>query len=111
MILLILLPNSAAEATMISKRSARSAAKAAKRRQDSLAALSGRAQGGPKAAAPRSWVKVIKLRRPCNVWGPIEVPRTLHGLLDRRVVAVGDGNPDRVLRPDLGGRTEVFFPF
>lgn len=85
---------------VIAKRMERSRAKAAKREQDARVALQGRVQGGPRAAAPRTWVNIISLDRPKNVWGQVVVPTVLQGLLERRVIAVGDGDPERTLVPD-----------
>lgn len=87
-------------AQLLADRTARSAARAAKRKRDALVAQQGRVESGPRAAAPRASVKTITLERPCNVWGQIVVPSTLCGLLERRVVAVGNGDPKHVLRPD-----------
>ena len=85
---------------VIAKRKAHTMAVAAKRKQDMLVAQQSRVENGPRAAAPRAWIKFIALQRPHNVWGRAVVPSALCGLLERRVIAVGDGDPERVLRPD-----------
>ena len=90
------------ESDVRAARKARSEAKAARRKKEALAMQQSRVQGGPRAVAPREWVKTIALDRPRNVWGQIVVPSTVCGLLERRVLAIGDGNPLHVLRPDTG---------
>ena len=61
-----------------------------------------KAARGPAATVtmPRMWLKEVRLARPKNVWGSIVVPLKLHGLLERREIAVGGEDSLQKLLPD-----------